>query len=554
MQSRAGTLAGAGVLAFASALFAPMGAAGQYVDVPRAPAYALQGVTVVQADGDRQEGMTVVVRGRFIEAIGRGVGVPSDAELLEGDSLVVYPGLVDGDGRADVEFPQVDIDRSELELWDAPRSLQGFMPARQLSMHLATDGEEVAPQRQAGIVAAAVHPGGAMMGGRGALLLYRADAETPEALVIRPQLGPKFELRGGPGVYPGTLFGVVAFMRQAFEDARHQAAQTAAYQSDPRGVTMPAHDADYAVLREVLDGQLPVYFQADEGTDILRVLGLADEYGFDPVILGGGEAWKVADELARRDIPVLVSMDFDEPRRWEPDEDAPATTLDPATEREKNELEDRYANAGRLVEAGVTVALTSGGSGDLLEGARKAVEYGLSSRAALAATTLTPARLFDIPNMARLEEGLPATFLVATGPLFEEDTEVAFTFVEGLKEEGASPTAGAGDPEEAVDFSGVWDMTVDADGQMLRATLTIVQDGATFEGTMEMEGTTMRIRDGVINQNEISATGIMTQGGQTLEIQLEGTVEGDTASGEAEAGPLGVSSWTARRTGPGGAR
>lgn len=553
MPSRAGTLSGAVVLAVASALVSPAGVTGQYVDAPRAPAYALQGVTVVEADGDRRDNVTVLVRGRFIEAIGPGLAVPADAELLEGDSLVLYPGLVDGNGRADHEFPQPEIDRSEVELWDAPRSLQGFMPARRLATYLTADGEGLASQRRAGIVAAAVHPQGAMMAGRGAVLLYRPDAETPGELVVRPELGPKFELRGGPGVYPGTLFGVIAFIRQAFEDARHQAMVAAAHADDPRGMTMPTHDADYAVLRQVLDGDLPVYFEASEAVDILRVLGLADEYGFRPVIVGGGEAWEVADELARRDIPVLVSMDFGEPRRWDPEADT-GEPLDAAAVRERQSFEDLYANAGRLVEAGVTVALTSGGTGEILEGARKAVEYGLAPAAAIRAMTAVPAGLFDIASVSRLEEGLPATFLVATGPLFDEDTEVAYTFVEGVKEEGATPREGAGDPDEAADFGGEWEMTMDAGGQILRTTLTIEQEGATFEGSMDVEGTTVRIRDGVINGNEIRATGLMTQGGETLEIEFEGTVEGDTASGEADAGPLGTVRWSARRTGPGGAR
>ena len=554
MLIRARSLAYACVLAAASAL-APQAASGQYVDVPRAPAYALQGVTVVHADGRRQEGVTVVVRGRFIEAMAPDAAVPPDAEVLEGDSLVIYPGLVDGEGKAEHAFPKEEIDRSTLELWDAPRSLQGFMPARRLAAHLTATGETVDAQRKAGIVAAAVHPEGAMMPGRGALLMYRVGAERPDALLVRAELGPKFELRGGQGVYPATLFGVVAFMRQAFEDARHRAVVAAAYERDPRGVTMPSYDPDYAVLQAVLAGELTVYFEADEAADILRVIGLADQYGFRPVLMGGADAWKVADELKRRDIPVLVSMDFPEPRRWEPPEEGePEPVLDAAAAREKAEHEARYANAGRLAAAGVTFALTSGGSGKLLEGARKAVRHGLSPEAALMAMTRTPAQLFGIPHVPRLEAGLPATFIVADGPLFSADTKVAYTFVEGRKEDGASGSGGkAGDPEDAVAFGGAWSITIDADGQILQGTMTIVQDGATFTGTLELPDARMEIREGTIDGDEIRAIAIMREGGQTVEIEMEGTVEGDEARGEADAGPLGVSRWSARRV-PGGAR
>jgi hypothetical protein len=574
---RAGPWAALPAFGLALAVGLPAGSAAQYVTVPAPAAYALQGVTVIQADGRRQDGMTLVVRGRLIEAMGRNVQVPADAELLEGDSLVVYPGFVDGDGKAAHEFPRAEVDRRTIEIWNAPRPLQGFMPARRVVGHLTADGASLAPQRKAGLVAAAVHPSGAMMPGRGALLLYRKDA-APERLVLEPVLGPRFEFRGGQGVYPATLFGVTAHMRQSFEDARHRRTVATAHARDPRGLATPSHDADYAVLQEVMDGTLPVFFRADAAADILRVLGLADEYGFRPVIIGGHEAWKVADELRRRNVPVLVSTDFPEPRRWKPDDAAesdpdptdPEPTdaaeaepgapsnggLDAAAQREKQDLEGRYANAGRLERAGVTFALTSGGTGEVLKGVRKAIEYGLTEDGALGALTRTPARLLGVPHLVRLEAGMPATFVVASGPIFSADARILHTFVEGEREEGsaAGGAATAGAAEDAVAFGGEWEMRIDAGGQVMNATLTIEQDGATFTGSMSMEGQRMPLRNGVINGNEISAVAVMDQGGQSLSIRITGTVDGNRATGEADAGPMGVARWTATRLGPGGAR
>lgn len=559
----------AGLLALALGL--PVGSAAQYVTVPTPAAYALQGVTVIHADGSRQDGITMVVRGRLIEAMGRNVQVPADAKLLEGDSLVVYPGFIDGDGKPAHEFPRAEVDRRTVEIWNAPRSLQGFMPARQVVAHLTADGASLAAQRRAGLVAAAVHPTGAMMPGRGALLLYRKDA-IPEQLVLDPVLGPRFEFRGGQGVYPATLFGVTAFIRQAFEDAKHRGAVLAAHARDPRGLPTPSHDADHVVLREVLNGA-PVYFRADAAADILRVLALADEHGFRPVIVGGHEAWKVADELRRRNIAVLVDTDFPDPRRWKPptedseegeegeEEDAPeppadAGPLDAAALREKEDLENRYANAGRLARAGVTFALTSGGTGEVLEGARKAIEYGLPEDAALTALTRTPAALFGVPHLVRVEAGMPATFVVASGPIFDEDTRLLHTFVEGQHEEGSASggAAAAGAAEDAVAFGGEWSMRLDVGGQRMTATLLIEQDGATFTGSMTIEGQRLPLRDGVINGSDISAVAVMDQGGQSLNIRINGTVEGDRATGQADAGPMGTAQWTATRVGPGGGR
>lgn len=553
MQSR-GLLACAAATAAALVAGVPGGASAQYTAPPEPAAYALRGVTVIRADGSRADSVTLVVRGAFIEALGRGAEVPGDARLLEGDSLMVYPGLVDGAGEAKADVPRPEVDRSKVEIWNAPREVQGFTPARRLVSYLTEVGKDGAAQRREGIVAAAVHPSGPLMPGRGALLLFRVDAETPDGLVIQPALGPTYELRGAPGVYPGTLFGVMATIRQSFEDARHQDAVRLAQAKDPRGLTLPGYDPDEAVVRQVLAGELPAYFKADAAADILRVVELADEFGFHPVIVGGGEAWKVADALKRRRIPVLVSVDFAKPRRWKPDADTGAVVLDAAAERERDALLDRYANAGRLADAGVTFALTSGGTGKILDGVRKAVANGLPEAAALQAVTATPARLFGVPELARVEAGLPATFVVSRGPLFVGKSHVVYTFVEGRLEEGDAGGAKAGAAEDAVAFGGRWSMSVDAEGQVMEAELVIEQEGATFTGTMIMQDQRLPVRDGKINGNTISGVAVMDQGGQSMEIKITGTVEGDSASGEADAGPMGVARWTAKRVGPGGAR
>lgn len=538
----------------------PTWAVAQYTAVPGPAAYALQGVTVVQADGRRTQDVTLVVRGRFIEAMGPGIEVPADAEVLEGDSLLVYPGLVDAWGMADFEFPTEEVDRSRVELWNAPRSLEGFMPSRLVSHHLTATGASLADERRKGVVAAAVHPDGAMMPGRGAALLFRPDAATPRDLVLFPALGPTMTWQGGSGVYPSTLFGVTAYMRQSLEDARWQQAVAAAYEENPRGVPTPTHDPDYAVLQQVLGGATPVFFHASSSEDILRVLALAREYGFQPVIVGGGDAWKVADRLRAAGVAVLVDLDFPEPQRWDGPEDeaeaeaepeAEAEAMDAATLREKQRLEDRYSNAGRLAAAGVTFALTSGGGdADLRKGARLAIRYGLAEEAALEALTATPAELLGAPQLARVEAGLAATFVVTDGPLFNEDTGVIYTFVEGRKEDGTSGGA-AGDEPPAVDVTGDWDIEIESDAGTIRGTLTLTQDEAEFTGSLVTEFGPATVRSGIVSGNELT---FLVEADENMKINFTGTVEGDEASGSGR-GPVGSLRWTATRSGgPGGSR
>ena len=548
----------AGVVLFPAAVTA------QYVEPPPPAAYTLQGVTVVQADGDISEGVTIVIRNGLIEALGTEVEVPTDAKLLEGDSLMVYPGFVDAQGEADYEFPDLDIDRGQITSWAPPRAAQSFLPHRRVVDHLTATGEDLAGSRKQGVVAAAVHADGRLMPGRGAVLLFRKHAETPMDLVLSPELGPVMSFRGAQGVYPSTTFAVIAFYRQSFEDALREGIIETEYARDPRGIPTPMWDPDYAVLRNVAAGGTPVYFVANRAEEIRNVLELSEEYGFRPVIVGGGEAWRLTDELLERDVPVLVSLDFPSPERWEPptDSEEPADTaaaeeaeepqeepepMGPAAEREKARLENLYSNAGRLAAAGVTFALTSGGGdADIREGVRKAVEYGLSESDAMRAVTTTPAELLGIPNVIRIEEDMAATFVVTTGPIFADETNITYTFVEGVLEEGSTGDAGGSSGEAAAfDMSGVWDVNLMDE---MTATLTLFQDpDGSLSGTFSFDMGEGEV-SGSVSGNSLSMTIAISAGGQSMDARFTGTVEGNTASGDGTS-PMGDFTWTARRTG-----
>lgn len=566
----------------------------QHVEPPPPTAYALEDVTVVGAEGARRADVTLVVREGRIAALAPGAEVPSDARVLEGDSLFVYPGLVDAEGEPRFSFPgaveEEDGDGGEgddVVAWNPARPVQGFLAHRRAADALDAVGEELDGARKAGVVASAVHPSGGVLPGRGALLLHRLAAEQPRELVLTPVLGPVMAFRRAGRVYPSTHFGLVAFLRQVMLDAERHASLVDAHAERPGEGPAPSWDPDLEVLAAAARGEAPVYFRADAAADVRQALELSDSFGFRAVIVGGEEAWRAAEELARRDVPVLVSLDFPEPTRWQPEEAeeagadtaaAPSDTaaarsdtaaggeaevetdtaeaeLDPAVLREKREIEDAWANAARLDEAGVRIALTSGGGeADLREGARKAVEYGLSEEAAIRALTTTPAELLGVPWLARLEPGGSATFVVTDGPLLDEDTRVRYTFVEGRMERGAEPGR---EPEEppAVDVTGTWSIEIDSEAQSYEGTLELEQEDARFGGTLEGQFGTLDVDDGLVSGEEVSFSVTADVEGETMEVTLTGTVSGDRMSGSGSGPPgIGAFTWTAEREGPDGRR
>lgn len=531
------------------ALALPSRLAAQYEKPPPAAAYGLEGVTVVRADGSRLEDANLVVRNGTIAALGPDADVPPGARLLEGDSLRVYPGMIDASGSAEFELPEPDSSPEDVPSWSPPRDVQGFVPHLRLAEHLTSTGPSTAGQREDGIVAAAVHPEDGPAPGRSVLLLYRKATTVPRDLVLDPELGGVLTLEPASGVYPATLFGVVAFHRQQFRDAEHHSRVASAYAEDPTDLTPPAWDPDYRVLTSMAAGETPVFFRAQTSNDIRRALDVASGAGFDPVILGGREAWKVADLLAARDVPVLATTDYPQPQRWDPEaaDSARADTLPPEVQREKRRVENAYRNAARLHEAGVTFALTTGGGdADLREGVRTAIEYGLPRDAALGAVTSAPAEILGQPALASLREGAAAHFVVADGPLFDEESSLVYTFVDGrpqvMREEGDA------EPSEppAVKVTGRWSVEISFEQQSFEGTMDLKQDGAEVTGSLAIQDASLTVEDGTVSGRTLEMTLTGSGGGQTIEVSLTGTVEGEEASGTG-SGPFGSFTWEATR-------
>ncbi len=535
----------------ASLTLAAQAVEAQFTEAPPPAAYALQDVTLVGADGVRHDGVTVVVRGGLIEAIGRGTPVPPDARVLAGDTLYVYPGLIDAHGNVAHELPRDSIDRRTVKAWAPTRAAQGFRPHRQIADYITARGSDGRALRRDGVVAVAVHPTDGLMPGQGALVLLRPDAASSAELLLDPSLGPVFTLRGRRGFYPSTVMGTFAFYRQTFLDAARHTRIAQAADRDARGIGLPSFDRDYAALQAVVGGATPVWFIANTSGEIRQALALSQELDFRPVIVGGKEAWKVADELKRREVPVLVSVDFTKPEQWKPESEDSAST-EAGVVRERREIENEYRNPGRLAAAGVRFALASGGGeANLREGARTAIRYGLDEAAALRALTTTPAALLDAPALARVEAGMPANLVVADGPLFEEDARVRYTFVAGqLEEAGAGGSSGGGGSSgEAVSAAGTWSVDVESPQGTQSSTLTLTQDGSEVSGTMESELGSTPVT-GTVEGNTLSFTMTLQFGGQSMRLDFSGTIEGDSASGTATT-PMGDLNWTARRTAPG---
>jgi hypothetical protein len=169
-----------------------------------------------------------------------------------------------------------------------------------------------------------------------------------------------------------------------------------------------------------------------------------------------------------------------------------------------------------------------------------------------------PATLYGAPYLATLEAGMPATFVVADAPLFEKETRILYTFVEGSLERGAeprarggaaagsAPTGGDAPAGDIVQVAGSW--SVEVSGPMAQAfTMRLTQEGTTISGSMDGPAGSIPV-SGSVDGTRITLTATLTMGGQTIPLSFAGEVRGDEAFGTMDT-PMGSMEWRARRTG-----
>jgi len=164
-------------------------------------------------------------------------------------------------------------------------------------------------------------------------------------------------------------------------------------------------------------GQKPVVLQAFRKQDILEALKLADEFKLKVILSGAVDAWKVAAELKKRNIPVIVGPTLTMPQEIYDPYDAP------------------YACPARLHEAGVRFCIRSDGgsnSRNLPYESAMAVSYGLPPDEGLKAVTLYPAEILGVADqLGSIEPGKRANLILTNGDILQASTQVQAVFIDG---------------------------------------------------------------------------------------------------------------------------
>jgi imidazolonepropionase-like amidohydrolase len=261
--------------------------------------------------------------------------------------------------------------------------------------------------RQLGLTTAMVTPGNLnVIGGRGAVLKTAGD--VVDRMIIKDRSVLVFGL-GDPAKRsnssPQTRMGIVSLLREKLQKALE-------YKEKRERAGNPADmapDASSEALWPALEGRTPVMVHCDRMDDIHTALRLADEFKLRLILAGGTEAYKVADEIRSRNIPVVLERVF---RRTTKTDDGDYDPRNPALLSEKG-----IKVAFKVEDGGIwTRPAVAWGGGDLLEIAALAVRHSMDPGAALKAVTLDAAAIMGLDErLGSLEKGKDADFLILGG-------------------------------------------------------------------------------------------------------------------------------------------
>ena len=376
---------------------------------------------------------TVVVENGKIAAVGRDVQAPAGARVIDARGKVVMPGMIDaGDQLGLVEIPaeQITVDATEYTDPVHPelRVLDALNPRSELFRVTRAEGITNALSAPA--------PGN-LIAGQSALI--QLDGDTVDKIVVKSPVALHINLGessrsiyGEKGKPPSTRMGQMAVVRQEFLKAEHYRAEHEAYakrsaekkkageansaEEEPKRTGPPATDLKMEALLAALDGKLPVIVHADRVSDLERALRLAEEFHLHLILAAASGAWRIADELAAKKVPVIVGPILEEPARME--------TLDA-----------RLDNAAQLYKAGVPIAIRTAAANearDLPFEVGYAIASGLPEQAALEAVTINPARFFGVDDrLGSLEQGKQANLIVLDGMPFHTKTHVVTELIGG---------------------------------------------------------------------------------------------------------------------------
>ncbi|MEA5137992.1 amidohydrolase family protein [Arcicella rigui] len=388
--------------------------------------YAFTNATIVADANTIIEGATLLIRGSVIEAIGKNVVIPAGTNVTDLKGKRIYPSLVEvysnyglpdtkSESRGFRGDPQFDSKKKGAYNWN-----QAVLPEVTAANLFTVNSNAADELRKIGFGATISHVQDGIVRGNSALVAL-LDGRDQDAL-LKSNVSAHYSFSKGTSTqdYPNSMMGSVALLRQTYYDADWFKKSKNKIESN---ISLDAFNNNQS---------LPQVFEVGDKLGILRASKIGKEFGVQYIIKGAGDEYQRLDEVKATGSSLILPLNFPATPDVEDPYDASVVSLS-----EMKHWEMAPANAAILAKAGINFAFTTSNlrsKADFLTNLRKAIEYGLDEKVALAAITSTPAQLMKVDNLVgSLKAGMLANFLITSDNLFKDGNVIYENWVKGQR-------------------------------------------------------------------------------------------------------------------------
>lgn len=324
-------------------------------------------------DGTVIDGGSILIKdGKIARIETTAITNVAGASSVDLGGKLVTPGLI----AADTDLGLVEIGLEDSTHDDSRRDPSPIKAGYDPSVAINADSSAIPVQAIEGVTTAAVAPRGGLLSGSVAWIDLLAGDHTgivaASAVAVVGNLGRSHD---------GSRAAALAQLRRVFEDARWYRENQRNHDRN-QARKLAAHPFDLRALWPVLDKRIPLVLRAHRASDLLAAVAFAAEFGVELTLVGATEGWKVAEELAKADVTVVI----------QPSDNLPGNF---------DTLGARLDNAKLLHDAGVRVAIASFDSQNarnITQEAGIAVANGLPRAAAISAVTRNVAMAYGMDD------------------------------------------------------------------------------------------------------------------------------------------------------------
>ncbi len=365
-------------------------------------AILVRGGTIHTATGAPIDNGSVLIRAGKIIEVGTNVSAPAGARIIDATGKTVIPGMVDNHSH---------IGAKSTDLNDSPMLIG---PQHRFLDALDWNDPDFSDAVEGGVTTIVTGPGsGENVSGMAVVIKTFGTDYTKRMLLekggMKFAMGPKGRTR-----YPATAMGVAASLRQYLIKTQEYMAAQKKWEDNGKKGNPPARDLGYEAMTDVLTKKTYVRAHVHAATDIMTLLRLKDEFGFDLTLHHSTEAYKVAPEIAKRGVTAVV------------------LPLGPRI----GLSDDAMAGPYQLWKAGVKIAMHTDApvisQKWLRLCAALAMRYGSPDEEALKMVTSNAAEIARVSDrVGTIAAGKDADLVIFNGPWYEPRSRIDFVIGDG---------------------------------------------------------------------------------------------------------------------------